>query len=332
MELFSDEECLFSDEECPAWELFSDDEDFSDEPVTPPTSPLPDQLGNEPPRLSDLFDCEELNTPLTDSQPLTRGDALVMLLDVAIKFGLSWAAIEAVQKLFNKLLGQKVFPESKYLFKKLCGVNLSEIVFYFYCAECKVILAETTGNLQERQQLQVECTVCRKAYEGRDLVRAGSFFVGLPFHKQLAAVLSSKTVGSAVMASLARANSEPVTSMGDITHGHRYRAVRGEENMGVHDLTLTVNSDGSPVFNSSKYSIWPVQVTINELPPHLRWKNVLMPMLWYGNEHPDMTLLLQAFVTQMKELNERGVTWTFGDQQICSKVRPFVMASHFRSL
>lgn len=162
-ELFSDEEYpeweLLSDEECPEWELFSEDEYLSDERVTPPTSPLPDELGNEPSsenagsRLSDLFDCEGLATPLADSQPLTRGDALVMLLDVAIKFGLSWAAIEAVQKLFNKLFGKKVFPESKYLFKKLCGVNLSEIVFHFYCAECKVILAETTGALQVRQQL-----------------------------------------------------------------------------------------------------------------------------------------------------------------------------------
>ncbi|KAH9377820.1 hypothetical protein HPB48_013503 [Haemaphysalis longicornis] len=135
-----------------------------------------------------------------------------MLLDVAIKIGLSWAAIEAVQKLF---------PERKYLFKKLCGVNLSEIVFHFYCAE-------TTGALQERQQLQVECAVCHKAYEGRDLVHAGSFFVGLLFHKQLAAVLSSKTVGSAVMASLATVNTDPVTNMRDITDGHRYRVVHGD--------------------------------------------------------------------------------------------------------
>ncbi|KAH9378373.1 hypothetical protein HPB48_006084 [Haemaphysalis longicornis] len=103
-----------------------------------------------------------------------------MLLDVAIRFGLSWAAIEAIQKLFNKLCGKKVFPESKYLFKKLCDVNLSDIVFHFYCAECKVILAETTGALQERQQLQVECAVCHKAYEGRDLVRTGSFFLVCP--------------------------------------------------------------------------------------------------------------------------------------------------------
>lgn len=318
---------LFSDdEECLEWELFSDEGDFSDEPVTPPTSPLPGHLGNEPisetagPRLSDLFNFEELAMPLLDSQPLTRGDALVMLLDVAIQFGLSWAAIEAIQKLFNKLLGKKAFPESKYLFKKLCGVNLTDIVFYFYCLDCKMILAETTGSLQERQQLHVECTVCRKAYEGRDLVRAGSFFVSLPFDKQLAAVLSSETAGSAVMASLTKANAEPMTSMGDITDGHRYRFAREEANMGVHDLTLTINSDGSPVFKSSKYAIWPVQVTINELPPRLRWKNVLMPLLWYGNEHPDMTLLLQAFVSQMKKLNESGVTWTFGDQQICSKV------------
>ncbi|KAK8771075.1 hypothetical protein V5799_025682 [Amblyomma americanum] len=108
--------------------------------------------------------------------------------------------------------------------------------------------------------------------------------------------------------------------MRDITDGHHYHSVRKKADMTAHDLTLTVNSDGSPVFKSSKYSIWPVQVILNELPPLLRWSNVMVPLLWYGKEHPSMTLLLQAFVRQLETMNVSGIVWTSADKQVCYKV------------
>ncbi|XP_075534634.1 uncharacterized protein LOC142568670 [Dermacentor variabilis] len=260
----------------------------------------------------------DLAEPFNDDGTLTRGDAYMMLLDVAVKYGLSWTVIEAIQKLFNNLLGKKAFPESKYLFKKLCGVDITDIVFHFYCPHCKLSLGETKGSLEERRRFQAECQLCHSKYLGRDLVRSGSFFVSLPIEKQLEFVLSSKTAGTAVMDSLH--NSSGSTSMSDITDGSQYRVTREKVGMAAHDLTVTVNCDGSPVFNSSKYSIWPVQITLNELPPLLRWKNVMMPLLWYGNEHPNMTLLLEAFVIQLQKLNRSGITWTFNGTQICSKV------------
>lgn len=35
-------------------------------------------------------------------------------------------------------------------------------------------------------------------------------------------------------------------------------------------ISLSVNYDGAPKFRSSNMQIWPVQMCINELPPHLR--------------------------------------------------------------
>lgn len=144
--------------------------------------------------------------------------------------------------------------------------------------------------------------MCHSKYLGRDLVRLGSFFVSLPIEKQLESVLSSKTASTAVMASLS--NSSGRTSlMSHITDGSQYRVTQEKVGMAAHDLTVTANCDGSPIFNSPKYSMWPVQITLNELTPLLRWKNVMMPLLWYGNEHQNMTLLLEAFVIQLQKLN-----------------------------
>ena len=37
------------------------------------------------------------------------------------------------------------------------------------------------------------------------------------------------------------------------------------------NITLTMNSDGAQVFNSSSRTMWPVLFVINELPPNLRY-------------------------------------------------------------
>ncbi|KAM7297031.1 uncharacterized protein ISCGN_022185 [Ixodes scapularis] len=320
--VFSDSEC--DEPEHERNEPFSDAEHQEPEESevdeeTPPASRLPQQ--DDSSSADPIFDTAELAEPFDDDSPLTRGDAYMMLLDVAIKNGFSWTAVEDVQKLFNKLINKKVFPESKYLLKKLCGVDMSDIVFHFYCNECMALLAKTSGSLKERQQLRTKCDTCHKVYMGRELVRAGSFFVALPLKKQLASLLASKTVSVAVANTLEKVSrNDDGCATSDITDGHQYRAVRAQAGMSSNDLTLTLNSDGSPVFNSSNYSIWPVQVTLNELPPKLRWANVMMPLLWYGKQHPDMTLLLQAFVDQLENLNETGVTWTCENALISSKV------------
>ena len=36
------------------------------------------------------------------------------------------------------------------------------------------------------------------------------------------------------------------------------------------NITLTVNTDGVPIFKSANISLWPIWVSINELPPHVR--------------------------------------------------------------
>ncbi|KAH7959592.1 hypothetical protein HPB49_012248 [Dermacentor silvarum] len=155
-----------------------------DETATPTTSPQPsdeqgdpqeNHSGNTTAGMSHFFDAEDLGELFIEGGTLTRGDAFMLLLDVAIKHGLSWTAIESIQRLLNKLLEKKAFPESKYLFKKFCGLDMNDIVFHFYCTDCMALLVETR-TLEERKELKVQCSVCQKEYVGSDLVRGGSFF------------------------------------------------------------------------------------------------------------------------------------------------------------
>lgn len=148
----------------------------------------------------------------------------------------------------------------------------------------------------------------------------GNYFVSLPLETQLASVLADEDVRKKLAESLANGNAPRGTVKSDITDGEFYRQQRAKLGCGTYDLTVSMNADGSPVFKSANYSIWPVQLTLNELPPHLRWRAVVLPLLWYGAKHPNMTLLLQAFATQMDGLAQEGITWNAGGITVNSKV------------
>ena len=87
-----------------------------------------------------------------------------------------------------------------------------------------------------------------------------------------------------------------------------------------YDITTTFNSDGSPVFTSAKYSIWPIQMLINELPPKLRWDNLLLPALYFGKSHPNMGMFLKFYVEEMQDLNATGITWRCENEIIHSRI------------
>ncbi|KAH8030493.1 hypothetical protein HPB51_007513 [Rhipicephalus microplus] len=83
------------------------------------------------------------------------------------------------------------------------------------------------------------------------------------------------------------------------------------------DLTITFNTDGSPVFKSSTSSIWPIQFLINEVPPDYRMKNCLVGGLWFGR-HPGMPLFMGKFV---EEVNNFGrLVWRMASSAIKSTV------------
>ncbi|KAM7298524.1 uncharacterized protein ISCGN_019118 [Ixodes scapularis] len=235
---------------------------------------------------------------------LTANDLLALSVGFIIEFGLPWKAVETLQKMMSYVLKRCDVPATKYLFKKNAGITVETAKFHFYCNDCKRLVASTSGRLADRNAVQAPCPNCGKLCDGRQMLIDGHFFLSMPIRKQITELLSREEISSALTKRLQEIDAHHDNGsdgMSDISDGDAYKAVR--EKMDLHDLTLTINSDGSPLFNSSKYSIWPVQVMINELPPHLRHKNVLVTMLWYGQTHPDMPLLLTAFVDQMEDLS-----------------------------
>lgn len=74
-------------------------------------------------------------------------------------------------------------------------------------------------------------------------------------------------------------------------------------------LPLSINVDGAKIFNSSKSSLWPIQVTQHFLPPKIRYlrDNILIAGLYCGNEKPDVSVIMSPFAEEMINLQKNGI-------------------------
>ncbi|KAH9371648.1 hypothetical protein HPB48_000498 [Haemaphysalis longicornis] len=65
-----------------------------------------------------------------------------------------------------------------------------------------------------------------------------------------------------------------------------------ELGLGQDDIFVSWNTDGETLYESSKCSIWPIQLQINELPLK-QWVKPIVPVaLWFGGEKPEIDVLL----------------------------------------
>ncbi|XP_077554020.1 uncharacterized protein LOC144168898 [Haemaphysalis longicornis] len=235
---------------------------------------------------------------LPNSQ-VTKTGAIAAVMAFAISHGLSWAALGDLTKLINFLFGANALPPSMYLFRKLWSDETQDVVQYHYvCEQCS---AEMNVDLDE-----AHCSVCNHSETVKMLRDRGSFFVMLNLEKQVR-FLIEKTKAE-LHKNLEKLH-QPASNITDITSSECYARLKEERSLTRDDLTLTVNTDGSPVWKSSKTSVWPVQFIVNELPPHLRFKNCVLAGLWFGKTHPNMQLFLSKFVAEVNSI--RPLKWEY---------------------
>ncbi|XP_077551275.1 uncharacterized protein LOC144164922 [Haemaphysalis longicornis] len=110
------------------------------------------------------------------------------------------------------------------------------------------------------------------------------------------------------------------TALSGIADGAACKALREDGKVRWSDLTLTINTDGSPLFKSTNASIWPIQFFVNELPFSSQTEHTVLAGLWFGHKHPDMLLFMTKFVEEVKAVGE--LMWKCGSAELRSKVYP----------
>lgn len=183
--------------------------------------------------------------------------------------------------------------------------------YHYLCPSC--------GTVLKAGHTLASCDVCQFEEKTEKLRQDGSFFLMLDLHQQLKQLIEKTSVDlHNSLLKLESSNSDLIT---DITTGAAYKTLRQKVALGQSDLTLTFNTDGSPIFKSSKTSVWPIQFTVNELPPSVRLHHPTLAALWFGKCHPDMSAFLTKFVDEVN--NMIPVAWTHGDRSHAS--RAFVL-------
>ncbi|KAM7282781.1 uncharacterized protein ISCGN_000022 [Ixodes scapularis] len=285
----SDENYDVQDDVVNSGEDYGDDDDEmnGNDPVP---QPLLEHL------LSSCFN--QFGTETLPHSTTTKAGAIAMIMAHVVSQGMTWSGLDSLLVLINALFGRQVVPQSKYAFRKLWSATTKNLVRHYY-------LCEGCGAVLEDAETAASCSVCQQGIDLKVLKENGSYFVMLDMTKQLSFVIEKTKEllhNNLLKLAMERSTSSSGSGVTDITTGEAYDALRRKTGMGDSDLSLTFNTDGSPLFVSSKTSVWPIQFTVNELPPSIRFKHTTLAGLWFGKGHPNMTAFLAKFVDQVKSM------------------------------
>lgn len=141
-----------------------------------------------------------------------------------------------------------------------------------------------------------------------------NYFISIDLKYQLTALLSADTIREALFKNLNYINSNDSDdgTMRDIYDALFYKQLRTSISCKSNLLSFTCNTDGAALIHSSKQAFWPILVTLNELPPYLRFRYPLLAGLWVCKKEPssqEMNLFMKSFVDQCKDLSSNGLLW-----------------------
>lgn len=209
-----------------------------------------------------------------------------------IRHGASGTALEDLINLINCHLPDPLNP-SKYLFLKKFS-DIAQLLTYYYCTKCISLL-----DFEGRQS--IDCPNCQYRNTESVLKRNGNFFIYIPLKEQLQQLLSSS-----VFHKLRRTCCNN-NLLSDVTNGKVYQSMVENQIISDFDITLQWNADGVDTFKSSKLSMCPIQIAINELPYRVRKDNILLVALWCGSTKPVLDIFLKPFVDELRDLHEHGI-------------------------
>lgn len=251
---------------------------------------------------------ENWDAPLYLNASVSVAECILLIMAFALSAKLSQQSIQQLLDLLAMILPSTklLLPKSKYLFNQFFDNREMEI--HLYCRKCTSLLGSN----------DVQCTVCDQTINRADLLNKGSYFIHLPIENQLRVVLEKVTVECEL------SNAMPVTEQNvikDITDGLLYRRLVSKPTTADNTITLTLNTDGVPIFKSSSFSIWPLLCTVNEINPVERKQNALLLGLWFGKCKPSFFSFMKPFIDDIARLELSGLVWTKQGKQITSLVK-----------
>jgi hypothetical protein len=238
--------------------------------------------------------CErDEDKPIFPGSPVTMWMAIVMILSFITRHKLTKATVTDLIQLINLLFGGPVtgFQLTSSYIEKFIEKAKYGIEKHTYCTQCQVYIADVNS-----------VDVCPVEGCHRNLREDGavSYFIVVPLLDQLCSLMSRVSICEIIFGPKKQPNAD---YLGDITDGNVYKYMYSKCKH-LHFISMSWNTDGVSVFKSSKFSIWPLYMTINELPQHMRFKdeNLILAGLWFGPKKPLMQTFLKPIYPMLHGL------------------------------
>lgn len=203
---------------------------------------------------------------------------------------------------------------SKYKYLSTFDLDNNDLAYHIFCEDCEIYL----GTPKETSEVQ-SCPNCSKNI---DVGKNSNFFISLSVESQLRKILKDQNVATSLLSY--RINREKVNENAyeDLLDGEEYKkyCTDGGILSSPKNFSFSISSDGVPVGKSCGKTMWPIYLTINELPVKLRKKYVLLAGLYIGPKDPNHNTIMQPFVSEANKLSTEGFEWIYNGKVINSKV------------
>ena len=232
-----------------------------------------------------------------------------LLLYGMTKHGWTQESVKDIFSIIKSLPKDDSFeiPSASKFLKRHCS-NHESVRRHFTCPKCNMLLIEATldsSDVFSTQSAQkvYECSQCNEKFTEDFLKQKDSYFVTFPLDSVLKEFLESDYSD----AHLSQPNDDGTLS--SVVDGLRYNQLKNQLNLSADDFTFTMHVDGVPLFNSSKKSMWPVLLSINELKEKERKESIFVAGIWISKRKPDTNVFLLQVIKELKQL-EKGISWT----------------------
>jgi len=260
------------------------------------------------------FPKEKFNVlcPCTD---ITVGDVMFMVLSLGLRHGLTWDAQVDILKMMSTIFSQVNLPNTKFLYMKHVFSKTSQesIKFHVQCRKCDVYLGVKSS--------EAETALCENCQSRVSLSDESNFFASVSLESQLKEYLQDDKFVKLVHTYRFKqiTNSR---DLNDIYNGDIYKSFF--ENGGFlsspYNMSFSFFTDGVQYGTSSNKTIWPIYLTINELPYKERSRYLILAGVYVGPKDPNQQVFLRPFVQEAKKLFNEGFSWIHEGRHVISRV------------
>lgn len=266
-----------------------------------------------------FFNMPDLQNIMFEVSGLSAADVVLMIVSYSIRFSISNTARDGLFELIKVLAGPrfKKWNYSKYRLAHLYNPPDKVISYNFYCQYCYTLLIPSVSSQQFSNQSMI-CEKCKTRYHLS--MSSSNYFISIDLAYQLKILFNYNQEAQSQLLNNIKKIKKNLNKDGgvlqDIHSSRLYKITlnrKYKENNNDLFATYNFNTDGAPLFHSSKRSMWPLMISINELPAKLRFKNILLAGLFVGEKELTpamMNLFLKPFVDQAKVLETQGIIIT----------------------